>query len=285
MFVHPLNQATYVPPVGACDAHCHVFGPAHLFPYSAQRKYTPEDAPKEQLFALHRHFGFQRSVLVQASCHGTDNRAMVDMLRETNGAYRGVAIIDESFSEADLRDLHNDGVRGIRFNFLPRLVDAKPRDYYLNIARKIAGLGWHIVVYFESEYLPNIIDLLEALPAPLVIDHMGRPDTSLPIEHQNFQRVCQLVAENPANWIKVSCVERLTQTGAPYDDVIPFAKYLVDNFPNQVLWGTDWPHPNMAPNIPDDSILVDCIPKLAATPQLQHRLLVANPHKLYCFDK
>lgn len=285
MHTNQLKNATYVPPPGACDAHCHVFGPAHRFPYSAERKYTPEDAPKEKLFALHRHFGFQRSVLVQASCHGTDNRAMVDMLRDAQGAYRGVAVIDESFSAAHLRDLHEAGVRGVRFNFLPRLVDGKPQAYYLNIARKIADLGWHIVVYFESENLPNIIDLLEALPAPLVIDHMGRPDVSLPLGHPQFQRICHLVAKNAAHWIKVSCVERLTRVGAPYDDVIPFAKYLVDNFPDQVLWGTDWPHPNMAPNIPDDSILVDCIPKLATTRELQQKLLVANPHRLYCFDQ
>ncbi len=281
----PLNKASYLPPPGACDAHCHVFGPAHRFPYSEQRKYTPEDAPKEQLFALHKHFGFQRSVLVQASCHGTDNRAMTDMLRDAQGTYRGVAIIDETFSEADLRALHNDGVRGIRFNFLPRLVDSKPRDYYLNIARKITELGWHIVVYFEAENLPNIIDLLEELPAPLVIDHMGRPDVSLPLEHENFQQICHLIANNPANYIKVSCVERLTRTGPPFDDVIPFAKYLVDHFPDQVLWGTDWPHPNMEPNIPDDSTLVDGIPKMATTAELQQKLLVTNPHKLYNFEK
>ncbi len=278
-----IKKANYIPPASACDAHCHVFGPAHLFPYSEARKYTPEDAPKEKLFALHKHFGFERSVLVQASCHGTDNRAMIDMLNEAEGRYRGVAIIDESFSINQLKEFHEAGVRGIRFNFLTRLVDSKPREYYLKIAEKIVDLGWHIVVYFESENLPNIIELLEDLPAPLVIDHMGRPDVSHPIEGENFQRVCELVSKYPENWIKVSCVERLTQTGPPYSDVIPFAKYLVDNFSKQVLWGTDWPHPNMEPNIPDDAVLVDCIPKIATSEALQKQLLVDNPHTLYHF--
>ena len=284
MDVSSLKKPAFTLPPKACDAHCHVFGPADTFPYSDIRKYTPVDAPKETLFALHKHLGFERAVLVQASCHGTDNRAMVDMLQDAGGRYRGVAIVDDTVTRDDIKAFHAAGVRGIRFNFLTRLVDVKPREYYLRIADMIADFDWHIVVYFESENLPNIESLLLELPAPLVIDHMGRPDVSLPLKGENFQRICALISNNPQNWIKVSCVERLTKMGAPYSDVIPFAKYLVEKFPRQVLWGTDFPHPNMEPNVPDDVLLVDTIPQMASSPQLQRQLLVDNPHRLYKFE-
>lgn len=275
---------TFKLPPKACDAHCHVFGPASRFPYSDIRKYTPADAPKQDLFALHQRLGFERAVLVQASCHGTDNSAMLDMMKDAQGCYRGVAIVDEDINNNQLRELHDAGVRGIRFNFLPRLVDVKPKEYYLKIADKVARLGWHIVVYFESENLANIEGILHDLPTPLVIDHMGRPDVSQGLESENFQRICRLLQERKDNCIKVSCVERLTKVGAPYADVIPYAKYLVEHFPTQALWGTDWPHPNMEPDTPDDTLLVNSIPLMANTRELQSKLLVENPARLYGFE-
>lgn len=279
-----VSKPSFTLPPLACDAHCHVFGPGILFPYSAARKYTPEDAPKEQLVTLHKKLGVERSVLVQASCHGTDNRAMLDALNHSKGRYRGVAVIDEGFTQADLLNLHTAGVRGIRFNFLSRLVEVKPREYYLRLAERIAPLGWHVVVYFEAGEFAKISDLLWELPLPLVIDHMGRPDVSQSLTGDHFQQICGLLTRQPENCIKVSCIERLTKIGAPYRDVIPFAKYLVERFPDQVLWGTDWPHPNMAPDTPDDVLLVDAIPLMAIDQKLQNKLLVANPHRLYGFD-
>lgn len=277
-------KQTFTLPAKACDAHCHVFGPAAEFPYSDIRKYTPKDAPKQALFALHKQLGFERAVLVQASCHGTDNSAMVDMLEHAQGRYRGVAIIDEDCSDDELNQLHAAGVRGIRFNFLTRLVDIKPREYYLKIAERITRMGWHIVVYFESENLEQFESIIKEFKTPIIIDHMGRPDVSQGVMSENFQRICQLVAHRKDIWIKVSCVERVSQLGAPYSDVIPFAKHLVDNFPDQVLWGTDWPHPNMEPNIPDDVLLVNNLPLIASTKELQQKLLVDNPHRLYQFE-
>lgn len=278
------SMEMYTPPPGSCDAHCHVFGPGNRFPYANSRKYTPEDAPKEQLSKLHQRLGLDRAVIVQASCHGSDNRAMEDALASSQGQFRGIAVIDEQYTEQDLIRLHNLGVRGIRFNFLRRLADPKPSAYYLDLAAKIRHLGWHIVVYFEAENLIDIVDLLHDLGTPLVIDHMGRPDVSLPINGEQFQRICSLLRNNSENWVKVSCIERLSKQGPPYTDVIPFAKYLIQQFPNQVLWGTDWPHPNMQPDVPDDEILVRSIPFMAPTQILQHKLLVDNPQRLYRFD-
>ncbi|MDG2088289.1 MAG: amidohydrolase family protein [Arenicellaceae bacterium] len=272
-------------PSHACDAHCHVFGPAKNFPYARERKYTPIDAPKEKLFALHQHLGFERSVLVQASCHGTDNSAMLDMLKAGQGRYRGVAVVGSDISDEELLTMHHAGVRGIRFNFVKRLVDIKPVEYYQTLAKRIAKLDWHVVVYFESQQLADLEELLKDLQVPLVIDHMGRPDINKGIAGQDFQRICNLLSDHPNTWVKVGCHERLTnQESAGYKDVIPFAKHLVEMFASQVLWGTDWPHPNMKSHMPDDGALVDNIPAFAVTKELQKKLLVENPHRLYEFD-
>jgi 2-pyrone-4,6-dicarboxylate lactonase len=268
-------------PAGAVDAHCHVFGPSDKFPYSSIRKYTPYDAPAEKLFALRDHLGFDKNVLVQASCHGKDNDAMVDYLDRSNGKARGVAIVDPAISDAELEALDKAGVRGVRFNFLKRLVDPTPKSEYLKIAKRVAKMGWHVVVYFEAEDLEDIAPFLEGIPTIVVIDHMGRPDVRLGASHKQFKRFVKLMSDNPNFWVKVSCPERLSVEGPPYNDVVPFARTLVERFPNRVLWGTDWPHPNMKTHTPDDGLLVDRIAHIAPTAELQRKLLVGNPMNLY----
>lgn len=276
------SKPSYVPPPGSVDAHCHVFGPAAKFPYAPQRKYTPCDAPKEKLFALRDFLGFERNVIVQATCHGNDNRALVDALQSAGGLARGVASVAPDISKDELSELHEAGVRGARFNFLKRLVDAAPKEVFLKIADKIAQLGWHIVVYFEAQDLEELTPFLKQLPTVIVVDHMGRPDIAKGASHPDFQRFIDLLAENPNIWSKVSCPERLSISGPPdYADVTPFARTLVDLFPDRVLWGTDWPHPNMKGHMPDDGKLVDVIPRIATTAGKQKSLLVDNPRKLY----
>lgn len=276
-------------PPDAVDAHCHVFGPGAVFPYAPQRKYTPCDAPKEALFALRDHLGFAKNVIVQATCHGTDNRALVDALRASGGKARGVATVAQDVTDAELRELHEAGVRGTRFNFVKRLADFTPREVLADIAARIAPLGWHVVVYFEAKDLPELYDFFTALPTTVVVDHMGRPDVTQPVDGPEFQRFVTLMREHPNIWSKVSCPERLSQSGPPalngeqhaYQDVVPFARHLVETFPDRVLWGTDWPHPNLKSHMPDDGLLVDTIPQIATTTELQHKLLVDNPNRLY----
>lgn len=258
-----------------------MFGPGDQFPYSPKRKYTPCDASKDQLFALRDHLGFARNVIVQASCHGTDNAALLDALETAGDLARGVAVVSPDITEQELQHMHDLGVRGVRFNFVKRLVDATPKEVFLGIAEKIRPFGWHIVVYFEAQDFDDIAPFLLELDTQIVIDHMGRPDVALGVDHPNFQKFAQLLADNPQIWTKVSCPERLTQTPPDYSDVVPFARYLVEHFPNQVLWGTDWPHPNMKSHMPDDGHLVDVIPRIAPTEALQQTLLVTNPMKLY----
>ena len=276
-------------PAGAVDAHCHVFGPGREFPYAPERKYTPCDAGKAQLFALRDHLGFERNVDVQATCHGADNRAMVDALRHSRGLARGVATVRRSVTDAELEALHGAGVRGVRFNFVKRLVDFTPKDELLEIANRVARLGWHVVIYFEAVDLPELLDFFTALPTTVVVDHMGRPDVGLPVDGPQFSLFLDFMRRHPNVWSKVSCPERLSLAGPPalageqaaYRDVVPFARRVVEAFPDRVLWGTDWPHPNLKGHMPDDGLLVDFIPHIATTAELQRRLLVDNPMRLY----
>ncbi len=276
------SRPTFVPPPGAVDAHCHVFGPGDVFPYAPERKYTPCDVGKAQLFALRDFLGFSRTVIVQATCHGADNRALVDALQASGGLARGVATVRDTVSDEELQQLHAAGVRGVRFNFVRRLVDPKPDAYYRAIIDRIAPLGWHVVVYFEAADLAERWKFFTSLPTTVVVDHMGRPDVSQPVDGPEFQRFVKLMAEHGNVWSKVSCPERLSRVGPPgYADVVPFARHLVERFPDRVLWGTDWPHPNMKDHMPDDGRLVDVIPHIAPTPELQQKLLVDNPMRLY----
>ena len=276
------SKPAYRPPAGAVDAHCHVFGPEARFPFAPERKYTPCDASRDQLFALRDYLGFERNVIVQATCHGTDNRALVDALKHSNGRARGVASVARNVSDAELREMHSAGVRGTRFNFVRRLVDFTPREVLAEIAQRIAPLGWHVVIYFEAQDLPELWDFFTALPTTVVVDHMGRPDVSKPLDGPEFALFLRLMREHGNVWSKVTCPERLSKSGPPgYDDVVPFARRLVEAFPERVLWGTDWPHPNMKSHMPDDGKLVDYVPRIAATPELQRKLLVENPMRLY----
>jgi 2-pyrone-4,6-dicarboxylate lactonase len=282
----------FVVPAGSVDAHCHVFGPSQQFPYAPQRKYTPCDAGKDQLFALRDRLGFARNVIVQATCHGTDNRALLDALRHSNGRARGVVSLDRNATDAELLNMHEAGVRGVRFNFVKRLVDFTPKEVLAEIATRIAPLGWHVVVYFEAVDLPELEAFFTSLPTDVVVDHMGRPDTTKPVDGPEFSRFVSFMENNPNVWSKVSCPERLSTTGPPavagqqraYQDVVPFARLLVERFADRVLWGTDWPHPNLTDHMPDDGLLVDFIPHIAVTAEAQHKLLVDNPMRLYWKD-
>jgi len=280
---HPSpSRPSFRPPPGAVDAHCHVFGPGDVFPYAPERKYTPVDAGKDQLFALRDFLGFERNVIIQATCHGADNRAMVDALLAAGGRARGVATIRPGISPAELADLHAAGVRGIRFNFVRRLADPKPDGYYRGLADQVAPLGWHIVVYFEAPDLAERWHLFTHLPTPVVVDHMGRPDVSQRLDGPEFTQFTRFMHEHGNVWSKVSGAERLSISGPPdYADVVPFARHIVETFSDRVIWGTDWPHPNMKSHMPDDGHLTDLIPHLAPAPDLQHKLLVDNPMRLY----
>ncbi|MGB1153986.1 MAG: amidohydrolase family protein [Paracoccaceae bacterium] len=268
-------------PKGAVDAHCHVFGPSPEFPFAPERKYTPCNAGKDKLFELRDYLGFERNVIVQATCHGTDNSAMVDACRTAGDLARGVASVRADITANELGEMHEAGVRAVRFNFVKRLVDATPREVFLEIAGKIQEFGWSTVVYFEASDLVDLQPFLQQLPGIIVVDHMGRPDVTKGVDHPDFQQFMDLMSGNENMWCKVTCPERLTVAGPPYEDVVPYCKAIVQEFENRVLWGTDWPHPNMKSHMPDDGALVDYIPQIADTSAQRQKLLVTNPMRLY----
>ncbi|WP_066117559.1 amidohydrolase family protein [Blastomonas sp. CCH11-A4] len=278
------SRPRFVPPAGAVDAHCHVFGPMAQFPFSAKAKYLPEDAGPDMLFALRDRLGFSRNVIVQASCHGTDNSATLDAIAKSDGHARGVAVVDPAISDAELENLHQGGIRGVRFNFLKRLVDDAPKDKFLEVARRIQGLGWHVVVYFEADILEELRSFLDAIPTLIVVDHMGRPDVTQGPDGPDMRVFRALLDSRDDIWTKVTCPDRLDGSGPPWDAFAQAVRPLVEDYPDRVLWGTDWPHPNMQDAISDDGALVDMIPRIAPTPELQHRLLVDNPARLYWHD-
>ncbi|MBX9665500.1 amidohydrolase family protein [Novosphingobium sp.] len=282
------SKPRYTPPPGAVDAHCHVFGPMAQFPFSAKAKYLPEDAGPDMLFALRDHLGFARNVIVQASCHGTDNAATLHAIAKSNGLARGVAVVDPAISEADLHALHAGGIRGIRFNFLKRLVDDAPKDKFLEVANRLPA-GWHVVIYFEADILEELRPFMDAIPVPLVIDHMGRPDVRQGPDGPDMRAFRALLDAREDIWFKATCPDRLDAikeggAGDPWDAFAAAVAPLVADYPDRCLWGTDWPHPNMDTEIPDDGHLVDMIPRIAPTPELQQKLLVDNPMRLYWAD-
>lgn len=281
---HP-SKPRFVPPPGAVDAHCHVFGPMAEFPFSPKAKYLPEDAGPEMLFALRDRLGFARNVIVQASCHGTDNRATLNAIARSGECARGVAVVDPAIDDAGLEALDAGGIRGVRFNFLKRLVDDAPKDKFLEVSRRIAGLGWHVVLYFEADILEEMRPFIDAIPVPVVIDHMGRPDVSQGPDGPDMKAFRGLLDSRPDIWTKVTCPDRLDAGGHPWRKFAQAVAPLVADYSDRVLWGTDWPHPNMEANIPDDGQLVDMIPEIAPTAELQHTLLVSNPMRLYWPDQ
>ena len=282
------SKPTFTPPPGAVDAHCHVFGPMAQFPFSAKAKYLPEDAGPDMLFALRDHLGFAKNVIVQASCHGTDNSATLHAIAASEGKARGVAVVDPAISEDDLAALHLGGIRGIRFNFLKRLVDDAPKDKCLEVASRLPK-GWHVVIYFEADILEELRPFMDAIPVPIVVDHMGRPDVTQGPNGADMKAFRRFLESRDDIWFKPTCPDRLDAIkeggkGDPWNAFADAVAPLVADYPTRCIWGTDWPHPNMQDEIPDDGHLVDMIPRIAPTAQLQQALLVDNPNRLYWAD-
>ena len=269
----------YAAPPGACDAHCHIFGPAARFPYAPERRYTPPDSPKEKLRALHDHLGISRAVLVQASCHGADNRAMLDAIAWSKGAWRGVAMVGDEATERELEALHAGGVRGVRFNFVRHLGGAPDPRVFQRTLAMIAPLGWHLVLHFDAEDIESHSELFDGLRVPFIIDHMGRVEAGHGLGQRPFRMLLELM-KNPLAWVKVSGPERISTMGKPFDDATPFVAALAAAAPDRVLWGTDFPHPNVK-IMPNDGELVDLFARAIPDEALRTRILVENPARLY----
>lgn len=270
-------------PPGACNAHCHVFGPRDRFPYAAGAAFVPaEDAPREALYALNDRLGLQRCVVVQSSCHGFDNAATADALAGRPHDYRGIALLPTDVPDAELRRLDAQGFRGVRFNYMGHLGRSVPIEQVLQLAARLAPLGWHLQVHGDPRLLTELAAPLRQSPVPVVIDHIGRIDAGLGLQQPDFLALLALMRDERF-WVKVSGMDRITRDGPPYADAQPYAHTLVAEFGDRVLWGNDWPHPNHAGPLPDEQQLVDLVAAIAPAAAQRQALLVDNPQRLYRF--
>ena len=271
----------FTPPRLACDTHCHVFGPAAKFPYDPQAAYVPADAPFEALQQLHKRLGLERAVIVHASCHGADMRVTLDAIARSGGRYRGTAIIDSSYSDKDFERMHEGGIRAVRFNFVRHLGGRPDMGFFRKTVDRLQALDWHLILHLDAQDLIEFEDLFSKLPVPFVIDHMGRVKAADGLEQPPFKTLLGFL-KNENAWVKICGAERVSSKGPPFTDAVPFGRALVEAAPDRVLWGTDWPHPNVK-WMPDDAELVNLLPLMVPGKDLQYKILVDNPARLYGF--
>ncbi|MCZ8278884.1 MAG: amidohydrolase family protein [Acetobacteraceae bacterium] len=276
-----MRKPAFLLPRGACDTHVHIWGPFDRFPLAKGAPYTPLERTSDDLLALHERLGVDRAVIVQTTVYKSDNRAMLDGIAQSNGRWRGVALIDESFDDAAFRALHEGGVRGVRFGFVKHLGGVPDLALVRRTAARIAPMGWHLVLHLDAGNIPEFLEFFGEFSLPVVVDHMGRVPVRDGLDQTPFRLLLELL-KRPNWWVKVSGAERISETGPPFADAIPFAQRLIAAAPDRVLWGTDWPHPNVRWE-PDEADLVDLLPRFAGAAALQ-RVLVDNPARLYGFS-
>jgi 2-pyrone-4,6-dicarboxylate lactonase len=268
-------------PPGSSDSHVHIFGPRKQFPFAAGRNYTPSDATKEMLFALHERLGIEHCVIVQPNCHGHDNSVTEDAIAATGQAYRGIALVHTDARDAELKRLAAAGLCGARFHYMKHLSKGPSIDDAINFSKRLIDIGWHLQIHMEAALIPDLIPALKRSAVPVVIDHIGRVDASLSLGQLGFRALLALMQDSNI-WVKVSGSDRITRQGPPYADAVPFARKLVAEFGDRCVWGTDWPHPNHT-HIPDDGMLVDILAEIAPSEAARQALLVDNPQRLYKF--
>jgi predicted TIM-barrel fold metal-dependent hydrolase len=265
-------------PAGACDAHCHVFGPGDRFPYVTESTFVTPDAPATALTRMHAVLGIERVVLVQASCHGYDNSAMLDAIAADPQHRRGVAMVETDVSEPILDALQEGGVRAIRLNFVRHLAQRPALPDAERIIRRVAERGWHVELHMDSNDIPDLEPWIAGLSGRFVIDHMGRVPAAEGIHQAPFRSVLRLL-ERANAWVKISGGDRLS-SGPPFRNAVPFAQALLQLAPDRVVWGTDWPHSNIRTAMPNDGALADLLHEYADEPVVK-RVLVDNPTALY----
>jgi predicted TIM-barrel fold metal-dependent hydrolase len=287
---HDTNQRTAadqtppsrILPKGACDSHCHVFGPFSRFPPPEDRSFMPPEAPETALRDLHRQLGFDRAVIVQSQGHGYDHRPLLEALAVGRGRYRGVALLRPDPPRNLLQQWHDAGIRGIRFSFMPHLGGMPDLDVIRGTIGAIRDFDWHVAIHVAGRGVLDVDAFLRSLDVRIVIDHMARPDIADP-DVISVRDTLQRLIDTGRVWVKVSGVDRLSKTGAPFDDAVPFAAAIINHNPDRVLWGSDWPHVNLHGPKPSDRDLVDFIARHTTQAQLC-ALLVDNPREFFGFD-
>jgi 2-pyrone-4,6-dicarboxylate lactonase len=270
-----------LPPKSA-DCHCHVFGPRDKYPWAANRLYTPPAVYVENYLDMLRATGFERGVMVQTALYGADNRLIVDAMKAHPGQLRAVALIGESITDQELRDLSEAGVRGFRVNRTAKT--GLSFDVARRLAERVKDLGWHVQFLLDIEDHPDIDTFLGSFPTQVVIDHMGRPDTTKGVNAPGFQALIRLL-KSGRGWSKLSAPYRTSQQEPPYNDITPFAQALVAAAPDRLVWGSDWPHVLLETTMPRDEDLVDQIAIWVPDEAVRNRILVDNAERLYGFER
>jgi 2-pyrone-4,6-dicarboxylate lactonase len=281
MNMEMMRKPAFLLPRGACDTHVHNWGPFDRFPLAKGAPYTPPERTSDDLVVLHERLGVDRAVIVQTTVYKADNRAMLDGIERSAGRWRGVALIDETFDDAAFRALHEGGVRGVRFGFVKHLGGVPDLALVRRTAARIAPMGWHLVLHLDAGNIPDFLEFFSEFSLPVVVDHMGRVPVRDGLDQAPFRLLLELL-KRPNWWVKVSGAERISEIGPPFADAIPFAQSLIAAAPDRVLWGTDWPHPNVRWE-PDEADLLDLLPRFADAAALQ-QVLVDNPARLYGFS-
>ena len=270
-------------PAGACDSHAHIFAPARVYPYVAERAYTPAEASLEDYQGMLAALGVERAVLVQPSVYGTDNRAMLEALESGGRRFRGVAVCDEDIAESEIAHLHAAGVRGLRVNLL--YSRSATLAALAGLAQRIAPFGWHLQILVDVSKTPDLAEILAPLSVAVVVDHMGHLPAAKGAGDPGFQALLALV-RGGRSWVKLSGAYRLSsQRTPPYADVAPLARALIAAAPERMLWASDWPHPAIAMPMPNDGDLLDLLAEWAPDEATRRKILVDNPAALYGFER
>ena len=281
-----LRKPKFKLPTGSIDCHMHICGPVDRFPYSTNRIYTPHDALLPDYLALLKTLGVDRAVLVQPSIYGEDNSAMLEALKSDSSKFRGVAVVNEEISHDDLKVMHQLGVRGVRCNIVD-LSESKgvlPIQYLNKLAAKVSPFGWHIELLMHVNEFPDIANLFQDFPVPIVLGHYGYQHCSLGIQAKGFQGLLSLMKEGRA-WVKFTAPYRISAINTlPYSDVKLFAKTLLDNSPGQIVWGTDWPHVMVKNQMPNDADLCNLLFDWVPDESLRKLIFIENSERLYGFN-
>ncbi len=269
-------------PAGACDCHVHIFGPTARFPFVPERLERAFEAPKDALENMHRKIGADRCVIVHGFTHGTDLSVTLDAMKTGGGRYRAIALVDDEITDQRLEQLNKAGVRGVRYT---TLLGGQPlkTDSIQRMVERIAPLGWHLDLLLNGNDIVTYHDFIKRLPVPIVFDHMAEIDPAGGFGQEPFQLLLSHLKDGQG-WTKVSRIEKLSNQSFPFADVTALAAALIDAAPDRVIWGTDWPHPQIGEQGPtNDGDLVDLIPSYAPDPVIQRKILVDNPAHLYGF--
>ena len=271
-------------PAGACDTHFHLFGPTARFPYAPERSYTPPEAPLEAVLHMHGIVGVERGVVVQGNAHGTDCSALLDALQREPGRLRGTAIVENDISDAELRRMADTGVRALRFHHMPhgKGFRSSGLENFAAMAPRMANLGLHAQFMIDANALGDALPCFKNWKLPVMIDHMGNVDAAKGVNQPGFQLLCRQLAEGKV-WAKVSGAYRISSQYPDYPDARAFHTALVQANPDQVVWGSDWPHPRLEKDMPDTGRLLDLFNAWTPDAALRRKILVENPARLYGF--